>query len=176
MPSSAKKKDANRCVPFNLDFLNPRGKKRCLKNQGKKDQSRLPTVMAAAMALLASSSGVKATDSEQNTVPPVISAKRQSEDEHTPALVLTPPAISGTLFADHSSHSSHSSHYSSADSPDIPPTNSDTPTAPPSPTTPPSSTAPAPTPPPQLEPVIQLDSVVLNKLAQLPSLWPKQVP
>lgn len=148
-----------------------------LKTSGTKEKSRLPTVAAAAMALLATSSGARASDSEQNTVPPVIVSKRQNEDEHTPVLVLAPPVDSGSLFADHTSHASHSSHYSSSDGGnDVPPASDSTPSAPPATTTP-TYTPPAPTPPPEppAPQATQLDSVILSKLSQLPSLWPKQV-
>jgi hypothetical protein len=129
------------------------------------------------MALLASSSGVRATDSEQNPIPPVLTAKRQNEDEHIPALVLTPPADSGSLFADHSSHSSHSSHYSSSGGDDyVPPSPAYTPPTPPatpSPVyTPQAPSSPSVLPPPQ---ITLLSTSVLNKLALLPSFWPKQV-
>jgi hypothetical protein len=144
----------------------------CLKDSRTRDHSRLPTVAAAAMALLATTAGTKAAENEQAAVPPPIALKRQNEDEQTPALVLTPPDA-GTLIADHSSHSSHSSHYSSSDGGGdgyIPPAPSYTPPV----TTPPADVSPPPTqpPPPQAK---QLDSVLLNKLAQVPALWPKQV-
>jgi hypothetical protein len=148
-----------------------------LKASGTREKSHLPTVAAAAMALLATSPGARASDSEQNSIPPVVASKRQNEDEHTPALVLTPPSDSGILIAGHSSHSSHSSHYSSSGGGDyVPPAPDYTPPAPPATTTP-TYTPPAPNPPPEPPPpqATQLNSVVLNKLAQLPSLWPKQV-
>jgi hypothetical protein len=131
---------------------------------------------AAAMALLATSSGGRASDSEQSAIPSVIASKRQNEDEHTPLLVLAPSLDSGILIADHSSHASHSSHYSSSGGgDDTPPAPDITPPAPPATTSP--YTPPAPSPPPEPTPpqATQLDSAVLNKLAQLSSFWPKQV-
>jgi hypothetical protein len=131
------------------------------------------------MALLATSSGGRASDSEQNTIPPAIASKRQNEDEHTPTLVLTPPSDSGILIAGHSSHSSHSSHYSSSGGGDYVPSSPSY--TPPAPSTPPPTYTPytPPAPPPSPDPLppqaTQLDSVVLTKLSQVPSLWPKQV-
>lgn len=139
--------------------------------------------MAAAMALLASTTGINASISQQNTVPPVATAKRQNEDEHTPALVLTPPSDSGILIAGHSSHSSHSSHtshysssgggnYAPAPPAYTPPAAPATPTVPPPPAyTPPVSSQPSVLPPPRT----LLSTSILNKLTLLPALWPQQV-
>jgi hypothetical protein len=130
--------------------------------------------MAAAMALLASTTVTNATDAQPNSVPSPATAKRQNEDEHTPVLILAPASHLDTLIADHSSHASHSSHYSSASDP-----TPDTPPAPTTPYVPPSSVAPStptPAPPPvAAPPATQLDQSVLNKLAVLPDFWPKKV-
>ena len=135
----------------------------------------VPTVIAAGMALLASTTGINATSSQQNPVPPVPTAKRQNDDESTPTLVLVPSFLLDTLIAGHSSHASHASHYSGASDNN---TNA-APVAPtPPPATPPSVAppAPAPTPPPATpSTATQLDQSVLDKLAQLPAFWPKKV-